>query len=106
MEMSPKQWERVKELYTASLNYEPTIRDGFLRRNESDSLVVEEVCRLLAQHPNAKDFLSSPFFTGPSSGEVQHGKRFPPGEILAERFRINGFIAAGGMGEVYKAEDI
>ena len=33
-------------------------------------------------------------------------RRFAPGEVLSERFRIVGFIAAGGMGEVYKAEDL
>jgi serine/threonine-protein kinase len=36
----------------------------------------------------------------------QPGKRFEPEEILAERFRIVSFIAAGGMGEVYEAEDL
>ena len=36
----------------------------------------------------------------------QHSpERFAPGEVLAGRFRIVSFIAAGGMGEVYKAED-
>jgi hypothetical protein len=32
-------------------------------------------------------------------------KRTARGERLAGRFRILGFIAAGGMGEVHKAED-
>src|SRR6185295_10259206 len=30
---------------------------------------------------------------------------FPPGSIVAGRYRIVRFIAAGGMGEVYEAED-
>lgn len=31
---------------------------------------------------------------------------FGPGELVAERYRIRRFIARGGMGEVYEAEDL
>ena len=31
---------------------------------------------------------------------------FMPGELIADRFRIIRFIARGGMGEVYEAEDL
>jgi serine/threonine protein kinase len=31
---------------------------------------------------------------------------FQPGEIVAERYRVIRFIAEGGMGEVYEAEDL
>ena len=30
---------------------------------------------------------------------------FAPGDTLASRYRINRFIARGGMGEVYEVED-
>ena len=102
MGLTPDQWENVKELFEAALERPAPERASFLVNSCSNSLVRNEVERLLANHSAGSSFLSRPL---PSSGASPPTQSFASGDLLAERFRILRFLASGGMGEVYEAED-
>lgn len=106
MGMSSHQRDCVKDLHEAALECDTTHRADFLQRNNTDDVASEKARRQLTEHENVASFLSTVPFIDDLPPVSQTKKQFAPGEVLAERFRIVAFIAAGGMGEVYEAEDL
>src|SRR5208283_3017436 len=72
--------------------------------NTTDEVVREEVRRLLTKHDDVTGFHSMSPIPGHQPAANQPKKLFTRGEVLGE-FCIVDFIAAGGMGEVYRARD-
>jgi eukaryotic-like serine/threonine-protein kinase len=99
MKLRSKELDPITDLCKAALQCVPANCTDFLRRNSADDVENDE-------HENVGSFLSTVPFVNDKQPVKQPTKRFAPGEVLAERFRIVGFIAAGGMGEVYEAEDL
>ncbi len=108
MEISPDNWKAIKELFEEALDEEPARRSSLLEERCEDPNVRLEVLRLLAEHEQAGEFLSKPPFPGVISSPALAAlpRDLNIGDLLAERFRIVRFLARGGMGVVYKAEDI
>jgi serine/threonine protein kinase/tetratricopeptide (TPR) repeat protein len=105
MATQPDNWELVKALFEAALEEDAGKRSSFLRERCPDATLRAEVERLLAEHKQAASFLSKPLEAFSLQSEALT-KRLAEGEVLAGRLRIVHFIAGGGMGVVYKAEDV
>ncbi len=115
--------ESVAALFEAALPLKPSERKAFLDQEcGQDTALRQTVENLLAEDARAGNFLQHPAFAfldkttldGVPSGETNHpwnGSENPlshslqPGQILIDRFLIVRWIATGGMGEVYEAED-
>lgn len=118
--MSKERWQKIKALFDAAQEIEPKKRKKFLDNScGNDVDIRNDVEKLLASFDNAESFLETPaaaevasMFEGKqtyighnTTSEIKNGN-FVAGTILASRYRIIGLIGKGGMGEVYKAEDI
>jgi eukaryotic-like serine/threonine-protein kinase len=121
------QRELVEQLFEAALALEPTEREAFFDEVcGGDPELRRMVEDLLAEDARAGSFLQHPpfDFLGKATGNLHpvaeetrpvNGNgtpsdattlgRLKPGQTLIDRFLVVRFIAKGGMGEVYEAED-
>jgi hypothetical protein len=108
MAISPENWRAVRELFEAALEKEAAQRSSFVKERCADPNICVEVERLLAEHEEAGTFLSTPaaeILPSQAGAAGPTTRKLNAGDVLAGRFRIVSFIASGGMGVVYKAED-
>lgn len=106
--MTPSQWEHIKDVFDAALELSPDEQSRFLAQAcNGDEAIRLEVERLLGEYDRAGSFMeTAPRYASLNSCPRDESRTFAASEIVAGRFRIMRFIAQGGMGEVYEAEDL
>ncbi len=103
--MEPERWQQIDRIVAAALERQEGERSAYLDEAcAGDEALRRKVETLLVAHKEAEDFLEEPAVEMVAEGFAKDGASKLVGRQLGS-YKILSFIAAGGMGEVYRARD-
>ena len=98
-------WQRIKEIFQSAHELKPEERSDFLDRAcGDDKSLREEVEALLTADASNEDFLSAPAYEFAASIIAGEETEFSAGQKIGP-YTILCPLGAGGMGQIYLAED-
>ncbi len=103
--MNPEEWHEVKEIFYAALRHAPEEREQFLNKScKDDDHLRREVESLLLSSEAAGSFMQNPAVGEVAEAVVGNNEKLCVNQSLSH-YKIISLLGAGGMGEVFLAED-
>ncbi len=103
--MSSEHWQRTQQIYLTALEHNASQRAGFLDQAcGGDAALRHEVESLLAAHSEVGDFLLTPALALEAKALAAEQTLALAGQQL-NQYQLISWLGAGGMGEVYLAQD-